>query len=78
MEGIVTKAQHAVQHFVRIPSNIASFPHLCLVGIAYWSPKEEMCVYMVRGGGRRGQGIEQQDGRPESGNGPVLERVTLE
>ena len=39
---------------------------------------EEMRVYMVKGGGRRGQGIEQQDGRPESGNGPVLEMVTLE
>lgn len=78
MEGIVTEAQRAVQHFVRIPSNIASFPHPCLVGIAYWSPKEEMRVYMVRGGGRRGQGIEQQDRRPESGNGPVLEMVTLE
>lgn len=60
------------------PQNIASFPHLCLTGIAYWSPKEEMLVYVVRGGRRSGQGIEQQDGRPESGHGPVLETVTLE
>lgn len=37
--------------------NIASFPHPCLIGIAYWSPKEEMRMYMVRGGGRRGQGL---------------------
>lgn len=57
VEGIVTKVQRAVRHFVIFSQNVASFPHPCLTGIAYWSPKEEMRVYMVRGGGRRGQGL---------------------